>query len=185
VLTATTYRARAGGVLPCCGECERALLLARAKLQAWRAKNPEKDLAIARKRRVKSPEYAKLHSRKFRAANIEKTRAYHREYNRTHSQKYADWRREYMGAWHEKNHMAGREYAARRRAATIHRLPRWADRAAIKEFYKNCPPGMVVDHIIPLRGKTVSGLHVLSNLQYLSDHDNAVKYNKLPEALRA
>jgi 5-methylcytosine-specific restriction endonuclease McrA len=34
-----------------------------------------------------------------------------------------------------------------------------------------------VDHIIPLRGKTVSGPHVENNLQVIHMHDNRVKYN--------
>lgn len=55
--------------------------------------------------------------------------------------------------------------------------PRWADTAKIKLFYKTCPPGMVVDHVIPLQGKNVSGLHVLENLQYLPRSVNAKKSN--------
>lgn len=58
------------------------------------------------------------------------------------------------------------------------RVPKWADLEAIKQFYKNCPDGMTVDHIIPLLGKTVSGMHVLSNLQYLPFVDNVKKGNK-------
>lgn len=56
--------------------------------------------------------------------------------------------------------------------------PLWADRKAIQQFYANCPPGYEVDHIVPLRGETVCGLHVLENLQYLSVQDNAAKSNK-------
>jgi 5-methylcytosine-specific restriction endonuclease McrA len=57
------------------------------------------------------------------------------------------------------------------------RIPSWGQEG-ILEFYINCPKEMVVDHIIPLCGKLVSGLHILSNLQYLSPHENSVKYNK-------
>lgn len=64
------------------------------------------------------------------------------------------------------------------KAARSNRLPAWADLSAIKAFYDNCPPGHVVDHIIPLRGKLVSGLHVHNNLQYLPIADNARKSNK-------
>ncbi len=71
-----------------------------------------------------------------------------------------------------------RAYTAKRSADKDKRTPRWADTQAIKEFYKNCPVNMQVDHIIPLRGEIVSGLHVLENLQYLSFKDNLSKSNK-------
>jgi hypothetical protein len=57
------------------------------------------------------------------------------------------------------------------------RTPNWADLTAIRKFYNNCPKGMHVDHIIPLRGKYVSGLHIVSNLQYLTPEENLAKSN--------
>jgi hypothetical protein len=73
--------------------------------------------------------------------------------------------------------------------ATIRRLykqaqtPKWANKNKIKEIYKNCPKGMVVDHIIPLKGKNVSGLHVENNLQYLEKTVNLLKSNKFDFSL--
>jgi len=57
------------------------------------------------------------------------------------------------------------------------RTPAWANLQKIVEFYKNCPEGYQVDHIIPLRGKNVSGLHVVENLQYLTAKENRNKSN--------
>lgn len=72
----------------------------------------------------------------------------------------------------------GRFFESKRRAAKLQRTPIWADLEAIKEVYKNCPVGHEIDHIIPLRGNNVSGLHVFENLQYLTQTENRKKANK-------
>jgi hypothetical protein len=59
------------------------------------------------------------------------------------------------------------------------RVPPWADIGKIKEVYKLARQlGMTVDHVIPLRGKYVSGLHVHNNLQLLPAAVNFSKGNK-------
>lgn len=71
---------------------------------------------------------------------------------------------------------AGRTHeAGRRRAQFAKRIPAWADMAAIKEIYLNRPDGYHVDHVIPLFGKQVSGLHIETNLQYLPAMENMKK----------
>jgi hypothetical protein len=69
-------------------------------------------------------------------------------------------------------------YQAQVRALKLQRTPSWSETEEILDYYAKCPEGHHVDHIIPLQGKTVSGLHVLNNLQYLSANDNLVKGNR-------
>lgn len=64
------------------------------------------------------------------------------------------------------------------RCSKLNRTPSWANLNVIKQYYLDCPKGMAVDHIYPLQGKLVSGLHVENNLQYLSPEANSSKCNK-------
>lgn len=70
---------------------------------------------------------------------------------------------------------AYRAYLNARKKHTKRATPAWADMKAITTFYRACPKGSHVDHIIPLRGKSASGLHVLPNLQYLTAKANLSK----------
>lgn len=79
--------------------------------------------------------------------------------------------------WAKNNPEKNRAKRAKYRAAKIQRTVAWADYEAIKEIYKNCPEGYHVDHIVPLQGKNVSGLHVENNLQYLTVEENLKKSN--------
>lgn len=63
--------------------------------------------------------------------------------------------------------------------------PLWANEFFIKEIYdlarlrsKITGIKWQVDHIIPLRGKNVSGLHVETNLRVIPRHENLRKSNK-------
>ncbi len=66
-----------------------------------------------------------------------------------------------------------------RELALQKRTPTWANREAIDAIYAEARRmNMTVDHIVPLRGKTVSGLHVENNLQLLTREENARKGNR-------
>ena len=59
-----------------------------------------------------------------------------------------------------------------------------AEAAEVQGLYDFCRifSGFEVDHIIPLNGEFVSGLHVLKNLQVLSVSENRSKSNKFDTA---
>lgn len=77
---------------------------------------------------------------------------------------------------------------ARRYASKRNRTPNWLNddqRAAIREIYRSCKDVSRltgkkhhVDHVVPLVGKTVCGLHVPWNLQILTEHENCTKSRK-------
>jgi hypothetical protein len=79
--------------------------------------------------------------------------------------------------------------SAKRHAAKLNRTPQWADLMAIKEIYRIARSLTVstgikhhVDHVIPLQGKLVSGLHTEANLQILMWRENMIKNNKFEVA---
>jgi hypothetical protein len=90
--------------------------------------------------------------------------------------------------WASKNPHKVLEQSARKRATKLKRVPCWltdSDFKEIKQIYLNAKERSDkegkkyhVDHIIPLRGKYVSGLHVPSNLRILLAEENLVKSNK-------
>lgn len=75
-------------------------------------------------------------------------------------------------AYQRRKNIAKREHV---RIAT----PKWSDRPAVNRFLDGCPEGFHNDHILPLNGKMICGLHVLENLQYLPARENLCKSNKV------
>ncbi len=94
--------------------------------------------------------------------------------------------------WRARHPGAEQAKTARRLAAKIRATPSWANLDAIRVIYREAArrtqaTGIEhhVDHIYPLRGRTVCGLHVEHNLQILTKDENLRKCNKHPDGLAA
>ena len=93
----------------------------------------------------------------------------------------ADWYKNY--AKHNASKFAA--LSAKRRAQERQATPAWADDKAIEAFYATAAGLSMhtgewyhVDHIVPLCGKTVCGLHTQANLQVLPAKENKLKSNR-------
>ncbi len=106
---------------------------------------------------------------------------------------------EIQAKWYQKNSAKAKGYSqeyrksnrgkcnalsSKRRAKTLNATVAWGDQDAIKRMYivaefltNKLGEPHHVDHIIPLQGKNVSGLHVETNLQVIPARDNLVKGN--------
>ena len=111
---------------------------------------------------------AKKQADKDRIREVEKQyRASNKEIIFIRQQKWRENNKEYLNIKNSIRHK-------RHRLAT----PLWADLKAIEEIYKKAKQlNLSVDHIIPLNGVNVSGLHVIENLQLLSKSENCAKWN--------
>lgn len=90
-----------------------------------------------------------------------------------------------ISLWSKKNPHKINANTARRTAAKLRAVPRWADAEAIEKIYaeaarlrRETGERYEVDHIVPLQGRTVSGFHCEYNLQILQKAANISKHNR-------
>ena len=158
-----------------------------ARVKAWREANPEAVAAQHKRYAEKHPDKLAANQAAWKARNEDKVRL-------TNKERAAKIRAEQS----EKIKAAKKNYAqrkkdvvnaavARRKAARLQRTPKWltaADLCKIKNMYaiaaalsQTSSESWHVDHIIPLKGKTVSGLHVPANLRVIRGVENIRKHN--------
>jgi len=131
------------------------------KSMEWYRNNRESALIRFREYHEKNKEYRVARNKEWRNSNKEWFRAY---------------------AVSAKGRAKQRNYFARK----LHATPSWANNFFIEEIYalailreKICGGKWHVDHIIPLQGKNVCGLHVHYNLQVIPASENLKKSNRL------
>lgn len=114
-----------------------------------------------------------------------KNEAYREEnpdYFITRWKKYYAKHREHLSKassrWGKQNPGLASYISTKRKKRIKQATPDWADLEAIRVFYEYRPDKMEVDHIVPISGETVCGLHIIENLQYLSRSANASKNNR-------
>lgn len=97
-------------------------------------------------------------------------------------------RREYGKKHLQQNKAMYAAKRGKRRAAEFRATPSWANQDAIKRIYLlaekiSTETGIKhhVDHVYPLQGKKVCGLHFENNLQIIPATENLKKFNKLIE----
>ena len=116
--------------------------------------------------------------------NKEKRLATNAEYRKNNPEKLAKINK----VWRLKNTDAINAKNCTRKASKNNRTPAWLtdiDQERIKNEYKLAHilskvtgKKWEVDHVIPLQGEFVSGLHVPSNLRAIPAFDNRSKHNK-------
>jgi hypothetical protein len=158
-----------------CPHCERITA------RDWYSRNKAKVAEQNRRYRQKNPERRRAQKQRWQRRNMERVVAYNREWRRKNPDKAAAHGKK----WRDNNGAVFQAIVRKRQATVINRTPKWADHEAMKQFYL-CAKRMEaatgikhhVDHIVPLQGRDVCGLHVEANLQVLPANVNLRKADR-------
>jgi hypothetical protein len=150
-------------------------------MRQWRLKNLDRARAIERASKERNKEKVLARKAEYRKRCADKIRAYNAAYQEKNPRLMLEARKK----WAARNPHVYNDSRARRRALEVTAMPVWADREAIRRIYEQRveitkATGIEhhVDHVVPLRGKTVCGLHVHYNLIVIPAAQNCRKSNK-------
>lgn len=166
----------------------------------WKEANLEKKKALDKAYRLKNKEKIDNYNKQYYASHREEMNASSKQWRDDNKLRCKElmkkWYAENNNRW--KNHV--KEYGKANRGKTnalskkyktqkCNATPKWLTKEQFQEIEKIYIEAarltkisgvqMHVDHIVPLNGKNVSGLHVPWNLQILSASDNLKKRNKM------
>jgi len=139
-----------------------------------------------------STQTARFCSRKCKGASYRKNRSNSgSEYFRLYREQNKARHKILTANWQKLNRDKCNAYLAKYRAAKLSQTPRWLNDKHLHsiELYYSVAKWIgeildievEVDHIIPLQGDNVRGLHVPWNLQLLTAKENGIKGNKTPQ----
>lgn len=148
------------------------------------ARDKENQKRLAKEWYERNKDRAKENARRWALDNPEKRYAIHRKNREQNREQHNATNRN----WNSKNQDKKTALEGKRRSSKLSRTPKWLtadDIERIQALYSVAAmfqreSGIVyhVDHIIPLQGKFVSGLHVPDNLRVIPAVDNLKKSNK-------
>ena len=151
--------------------------------RSWRSKPENKAKIVAYCNRSDVKEKLRRYSKKHYAENTDYYREAHQKL--IAQEAYRHRAREISRAWSKANRAKENERVRRRLAALQKASPAWANVEEMRLVYQfavalSQATGVAyeVDHIVPVRGKTVCGMHAESNLQVLRAELNRAKSNR-------
>ena len=134
-------------------------------------------------------EYSKSYRKEYYRINREKKLAWQKNYRAENLDARREYDREQSKRHYQENKDMYLEKGARRRSRKLQATPPWLDDAhkkRLRSIYRACQnvtdksgKKHHVDHIIPLKGENVCGLHVWWNLRIIPAEMNLAKGNAL------
>lgn len=149
----------------------------------WYLVHRERAIARSRSWQRANPERAQQSNERWKASHLEEVRLHHHQWRRRHPERVVAK----AHAWQQANPEKVRAINAKRRASKRRAIPPWItddDLFIIEFLYLKAQTLTLitgvehhVDHMVPLQGRTVCGLHVPWNLQVITSNENLTKSN--------